>query len=199
MSNFLCSELECMTVPTLSCSVFWSRTPSWISFLLIINFSPARQVNYEVWGFRITDGDVCSDWGECNGCFCLDGSGNNGPFIDDLYSAKTVPVERHLCPDCGKSYVQKRNQVRDRKQHHKLDDGLRFSCSQCDKKIKNKKKLKLFLMSFILIWTVFIWNPLSVRRAKGFCTQEKPWAREAFMHSKRPSQSMRSLRKSFQK
>ena len=142
MSNFLCSELECMTVPTLSCSVFWSRTPSWISFLLIINFSPARQVNYEVWGFRITDGDVCSDWGECNGCFCLDGSGNNGPFIDDLYSAKTVPVERHLCPDCGKSYVQKRNQVRDRKQHHKLDDGLRFSCSQCDKKKKEKKKVK---------------------------------------------------------
>ena len=45
-----------------------------------------------------------------------------------------MPVERHLCPECGKSYVQKRNLVRHRKQHHKLDDGPRFPCSQCDKK-----------------------------------------------------------------
>ena len=36
---------------------------------------------------------------------------------------KEVPVERHLCPECGKSYVQKKNLVRHRKQHHKLDDG----------------------------------------------------------------------------
>ena len=45
-----------------------------------------------------------------------------------------MPVERHLCPKCGKSYVQKRNLVRHRKQHHKLDDGPCFPCSQCDKK-----------------------------------------------------------------
>ena len=45
-----------------------------------------------------------------------------------------MPVERHLCPECGKSYLQKRNLVRLSKQHHKLDDGPRFPCSQCDKK-----------------------------------------------------------------
>ena len=45
-----------------------------------------------------------------------------------------MPVERHLCQECGKSYVQKRNLVRHRKQHHKLDDEPRFPCSLCDKK-----------------------------------------------------------------
>ena len=45
-----------------------------------------------------------------------------------------MPVERHLCPECGKSYMQKRNLVRHKKQHHKLDDGPRFPCSQCVKK-----------------------------------------------------------------
>ena len=47
---------------------------------------------------------------------------------------KKEPVEWHLCPECGKSYAQKRNLVRHRKQHHNLDAGPRFSCSQCDKK-----------------------------------------------------------------
>ena len=45
---------------------------------------------------------------------------------------KKEPVERHLCPECEKSYVQKRNLVRHRKQHHKLDDRPRFPCSKCD-------------------------------------------------------------------
>jgi len=48
---------------------------------------------------------------------------------------KKEPVERHLCPECGKSYVQKRNLVRHRKQHHILDDRPRFPRSKCDKKI----------------------------------------------------------------
>ena len=75
--------------------------------LLTINLSHARQVTYEVWGFHVTDGDVCSDWGECNGCFCRDGNGNNWPSIDDFYSAKTCKcrssdisaqnAENHVC------------------------------------------------------------------------------------------------------
>ena len=45
-----------------------------------------------------------------------------------------MPVELHLCPECGKFYEQKRKLVRHRKQHHKLDDRPHFPCSQCDKK-----------------------------------------------------------------
>ena len=73
-----------MAVPMLSCIVFWSRAPLWRLFLLTVNLSHARQVTYEVWGIHVTDGDVCSDWGECNGCLCQDGSGNNSPSIDDI-------------------------------------------------------------------------------------------------------------------
>ena len=64
----------CMAVPMLIRAVFRSRAASWRSFLLTINLSHARQVTYEVWGFHVTDGDVCSD---CNRCFCRDGSENN--------------------------------------------------------------------------------------------------------------------------
>ena len=46
----------------------------------------------------------------------------------------STPQKKRACPECGKSYVQKRNLVRHMKQHHKLDDGPRFPCSQCDKK-----------------------------------------------------------------
>ena len=42
-----------------------------------INLSHVRHVTYEVWGFHVTDGDICSDWGDCNRCFCRDGSENN--------------------------------------------------------------------------------------------------------------------------
>ena len=76
---------------------------------------------------------VCSDWGECKGCFCWDGSGNNWPSIDDFYSAKISACWTTSLPRMRKSYVQKRNLVRHRKQH-KLDDGPCFPCSQCDKK-----------------------------------------------------------------
>ena len=73
----------------LSRAVFRSRAPSWRPFLLkLTDLSHTRQITYEVWGFHVTDGDVCSDWGECNGCFCWGGSGNNWPSIDDFYSAK---------------------------------------------------------------------------------------------------------------
>ena len=57
-----------------------------------------------------------------------------GHLLMTFIPQKKEPVERHLCPECGKSYVQKRNLVRHRKQHHKLDDGPGFPCSQCDKK-----------------------------------------------------------------
>ena len=57
-----------------------------------------------------------------------------GHLLMTFTPQKKEPVEQHLCPECGKSYVQKRNLVRHRKQHHKLDDGPRFPCSQCDKK-----------------------------------------------------------------
>ena len=77
-----------MAVLILICAVFRSRAHSWRSFLLTINLSHARHDTYEVWGFRVTDGGVCGDWGECYGCLCLDGSGNNRPSIDDFYSAK---------------------------------------------------------------------------------------------------------------
>ena len=77
-----------MVVPMLSRAVFRSRAASWRSFLLTINLSHARQVTYEVWGFHVTDGDFCSDWGDCNGCFCRDESGNNWPSVDDFHSAK---------------------------------------------------------------------------------------------------------------
>ena len=72
----------------LSRAVFRSRAPSWRSFLLTTNLSHARQITYEVSGFHVTDGDVSNDWGECNGCFCQGGSGNNWPSIDEFYSAK---------------------------------------------------------------------------------------------------------------
>ena len=57
-----------------------------------------------------------------------------GHLLMTFTPQKKEPVEQHLCPECGKSYVQKRNLVRHRKQHHKPDDGPRFPCSQCDKK-----------------------------------------------------------------
>ena len=64
---------------------------------------------------------------------------------------KQVPVERCLCPECGKSYVQKRNLVRHRKQHHKMDDGPRFPCSQCDKKFTMSDDLHSHTNSIHLI------------------------------------------------
>ena len=41
-----CSDAE-------PCRVFQSRAPSWRSFLLTVNWSHARQVTYEVWGFHV--------------------------------------------------------------------------------------------------------------------------------------------------
>lgn len=40
----------------------------------------------------------------------------------------------HLCAECGKSYTQKRNLMRHRKEQHDTDNGPRFPCPQCDKK-----------------------------------------------------------------
>ena len=64
---------------------------------------------------------------------------------------KSVPVERYLCPECGKSYVQKRNLVRLRKQHRKLDDGPRFPCSQCDQKFTMSDDLHYYTNSVLFI------------------------------------------------
>lgn len=51
---------------------------------------------------------------------------------------KTLPATSisrdHLCAECGKSYTQKRNLMRHRKEQHDVDDGPRFPCSQCDRK-----------------------------------------------------------------
>ena len=60
---------------------------------------------------------------ECNGCFCRGGSGNNWPSTDDFYSTKIKCLSSDISA-----------LVRLRKQHHKLDDGPRFPCSQCDQK-----------------------------------------------------------------
>ena len=73
-----------------SCSVFQTRAPSWRLFLLTINIGHARRVTYEASWFHVTDGGVCSDWGEFNGCLCRDGNGNNCPSIGDFYSATTT-------------------------------------------------------------------------------------------------------------
>ena len=67
-------------------------------------------------------------------------------------------VERHLCPEFGKSYVQKRNLVRHRKQHHKLDDGPRFPCSQSDKKLSMSDDLHSHTNSVHLKIKPFKWE-----------------------------------------
>ena len=73
---------RCWAVPCFDPEPFVEIVP------LTINLSHAKQVTYEVWRFHVTDGDVRSDWWECNGCFCRDGNWNNWSSIDDFCSAK---------------------------------------------------------------------------------------------------------------
>ena len=118
----------------LSCAVFRPRAPSWRSFLLIINFCYTKQDTYEVWGFLLQVEVSAETGGSVMDVFAEMEVETNGHPLMTSTPQKAVPVERHLCPECRKSYVQKRNLVRHKKQHHKLDDWPRFPCTQCDKK-----------------------------------------------------------------
>ena len=101
--------------------------------------SHARQVTYEF--LRISWGGVCSNKGSAIGVLRMSLPRWKWKQLAIHWwlllrkkkkgkkKKKKVPVERHFCPECGKSYLQKRNLVRHRKQYRKLDNGHRFSCS----------------------------------------------------------------------
>ena len=56
------------------------------------------------------------------------------PLMTSTPQKKRVPVERHVCPECGELYVQKGNPVRYRKHHTDwMVDLVSLSCSLCDK------------------------------------------------------------------
>ena len=101
-------------------AVFRSRARSgrffvlFLFFLLTVNISHTIQAIDVVWGFRITDGGVYTGW-----VFFIDMEVETTvhPLMTSTPQEKML-FKRHLCPECGKSYVKKKILLRHRKQHH---------------------------------------------------------------------------------